>query len=147
MTARELIGRMAAWMRRGRLGRELEAELEAHIQLLARDFEHEGMPRERALARARRRVGHSLAHREESRDYWGFPRLDAFLQDARYAVRGLARSPGFFGQICAAGNMTQGSQRCTSSGLTEFAASVLEVCGRGRRSVLASLIPARFSRH
>ena len=95
MTPRELWGRIVAWRHRDELGDELARELEEHIQLMARDLEHAGMSRADALVAARRRVGNVGKVREESRDAWGIPALENVMQDVRYAIRGLRRSPGF----------------------------------------------------
>ena len=95
MTPREIIGRLLAWRRRRDMERELAAELEAHVELLARDLAHEGMPADEARDEARRRVGNLTSLGERSRDAWGFPALDALVQDIRYAVRGLVHAPGF----------------------------------------------------
>ena len=101
MTPRELFLRLAAWWRRDELARELTAELEDHVRLLARDFEHDGMSPADALAAARRQVGNVGRLREESRDAWGIPALESVLQDLRYAVRSLRRSPAFTATVIA----------------------------------------------
>jgi predicted permease len=95
VTPREMLGRLSAWIRRDELDRQLAEDLRAHVELLARDLAHEGLPTDEADAAARRRVGNITRAREDSRDAWGFPAIDVVVGDVRYAARGLRRAPGF----------------------------------------------------
>jgi hypothetical protein len=70
VTIRELIGRLMAWRGRRVLERELAADLDAHVALLARDLEHEGLSPQAALNEARRQVGNLTSLRERSWDAW-----------------------------------------------------------------------------
>jgi putative ABC transport system permease protein len=95
MTLREITLRLQAWIRRDRLSRALDAELESHADALARDLIHGGMSPADARTAARRQLGNTTVIRESSRDAWGFPRLENVLLDIRYGVRGLLHAPGF----------------------------------------------------
>ena len=64
---------------RGRLESTLQQEMESH----------------RAMMADARRFGNVLRLREESRDVWGWTWLDDLSRDMRYALRSLARAPGF----------------------------------------------------
>ena len=95
MTPGEFWIRLKTWARRDKLEGEVAAELQDHTELLARDFERQGMSPGEARTAARRRVGNTTAQRESSRDAWGFPAIDIVVQDIRYALRGLRRTPLF----------------------------------------------------
>ena len=88
--------RLAAWMRRDTLDDQLADEIQDHLATRARRLvEDEGLTPEAAALEARRRFGNVLAYREDSRAMWGFPAVDTFLQDVRFGLRLLRRSPTF----------------------------------------------------
>ena len=63
--------------------------------MLVAKYVKEGRSREDAELEAARQLGNVQSAREEHRDRRGIRWLDEFLQDTRYAVRTMARAPGF----------------------------------------------------
>ena len=87
--------RAVARLSRSRLDDELRAEIQDHLERRREQLVSEGMSPAEAEAAARRAFGNVVNVREQMHDGWGFPSLDSLLQDARYAVRLLVRSPAF----------------------------------------------------
>jgi predicted permease len=102
MTGRQWIARAGRWLRvlfdRRRVEAEIAEELRFHVDMETADRIRAGVPPERARAEALGDFGGPDAfarYQREGLDVQGTRMLDAAGADARLALRGLRRSPGF----------------------------------------------------
>jgi putative ABC transport system permease protein len=87
--------RLKELIRRTRLDGELDEEVGLHLQMMEDEFRRNGMSEAEACAAARREFGGVTHAKEAYRDQRGFPWIESWAKDVRYALRGLGRSPGF----------------------------------------------------
>jgi predicted permease len=75
--------------------REFDQEVESHLDFLIGENIRRGMTREDARLAARKAFGPPAGIKEMHRENRGFPQIDSFFKDLRYATRMLWKHPGF----------------------------------------------------
>jgi predicted permease len=87
---------MFHWLRRRRKrDKDIEDELNYHLEMLAKESVEAGETPVEARLAARRRLGNRSLIKERTREMWTWTLLERLGQDLRIGLRGLGKTPGF----------------------------------------------------
>ena len=92
---RALMARLRGLFGDHRADQDLDEEIETHLRLLTEHYVRQGMSQAEAARAARRQFGNATLLKEARREMRGVRLVETFVQDLRYGVRMLRRSPGF----------------------------------------------------
>src|SRR5215510_12030370 len=81
-------------LNRRRAERELQEEIDAHLEMETQEKIADGLSREEARYAAKRAFGSVALATEDSRAWWGFGMLEELSQDLRYGARMLMKQKG-----------------------------------------------------
>lgn len=95
LNLRVFFHRLRGIFRRKTSDRDFEEEISAHLHWLIEENLREGMSPEEARGAALREFGGVAQVREAYRDRARFPGIETFLQDLRFGLRMLGKSPGW----------------------------------------------------
>jgi putative ABC transport system permease protein len=86
---------MSWWRFFARRKRDLHEEIEAHLRMAVRDRVERGETPLEARAAAAKEFGNVPLVKDVTRETWGWEWLERAVQDLKYALRRLLKSPGF----------------------------------------------------
>lgn len=86
--------RLRSLLRRDHVERELDDEMQFHLDKLIEDGRARGLTPLAARNEALRTMGGLTKYQEEARDMWGLSWLTDLADDAHFALRSLRRTPG-----------------------------------------------------
>src|ERR1700751_13622 len=83
------------WFHRKQMDRDMDCELEYHLDRRITDLKNSGLPAQEARKRAMQELGGIVQTQEEVRDIWLRWWLTDFLYDFRFSLRSFLRTPSF----------------------------------------------------
>jgi predicted permease len=91
----EFLRRLCSWLRRDARARDLQEEMQLHLELKLQEHIVRGTSREEARRQAQLDFGNANLAAERSRERWGFVHLEDIRRDVAFGVRQFVRNPGF----------------------------------------------------
>jgi predicted permease len=97
------------WFSWERKKNDLNDEIEAHLRIAVEERMERGESQDEAKAAAMREIGNSALVADVTRGKWGWQLVEHLVQDVRYALRQLIKSPGYAAALVATLTLGLGS--------------------------------------